>query len=181
MPIISTNFLIGIFFVLYAPVAFATPAAVTPNTAGLLVPRVPDNNMCGQMQWRSRQCAPDRTPQSWDDVCENDNFDIRVPGENCPQNTYCENILDVDANNQLIETIQCVAGTAPGVSKSRKRAKDPQIGSSSKKQAVTSLANSQLYHELIIADDMLASVAAFILSEFFSSSKLTLQLVLMRI
>ena len=166
MSVISTNFLIGVFTALYVTVALATPAAVTPNTPALLVPRAPENNMCGQMQWLSRECAPGRTVIAWDDVCSNGHYQIKIPGPNCPVGTYCENTIDFEGD-VLIATIQCVPRNDPGVSQSRKRGNDPQIGSSSKKQAVTSLANSQLYHELIIADDMLASVSAIFLSECF--------------
>jgi hypothetical protein len=156
------NILIGVFTTLYASVVSATP--VPQNITALLVPRAPENNMCGQMQWLSRECAPGRTILSWDDVCQNVNFQIRIPGENCPVGTYCENIVDFEGN-VLIATIRCVLRTLPGVSQSRKRGKDPQIGSSTKKQATNSLANTQVYHQLIIADDMLASVSAFFLSE----------------
>ena len=157
MPVISTNFLIGISFVLYA-------AVVTPNTSALLVPRAPQDNMCGQLQWLYRECAPGRNILAWDDVCQNAHYQISVSGPNCPPGTYCENTIDFEGD-VLIATIQCIARTAPGVSQSRMRANDPQIGSSSKIQATNSLANSQRYHQVIIADDMLASVSAFFLSE----------------
>ena len=164
MVVISTNFFIGVFVVFYASVASAIP---TPAGSSNITARAPAQHGCGAMQWRSRECAPERGPQQWDDVCENDHHDLRVPGIPCPPGTYCDNVLDVDPDNVLINSIQCLPGSKPGMTQPKKRRMDPQTGSSSKKQATTQLGPTQVYHQLVIADDMLASVSAFFLSESF--------------
>jgi hypothetical protein len=151
-------------FALYAYVASASPStAVTPE---ILQPRAPKNNLCGQMNWLRRECAPGRSAMSWDDVCKNEIFEISVPGL-CPDYTICDDILEIDyANHKVLEVIQCLPPPAPGTAVPRKWANDPQIGSSVQKRAVVSLANTQMHHEVFIADDMMASVSAVILSEF---------------
>src|SRR5260221_13660038 len=100
MLVISTKFLIGVFVAFYSSVASATPTVVTKDTTELLVPRAPADNKCGQMQWRSRECAPGRRGMAWGDGGENDHFDVKVPGL-CPDKTVFEDILDVDSDNQL--------------------------------------------------------------------------------
>jgi hypothetical protein len=158
---ISTTFAIGVFVALYPSVGSATPTAVTPNTPTLLVPRIPEDSLCGEMNWVLRECVPSKNPRAWQDVCVNTHFQLEIPG-NCPDNTVCENIVNHDAET----TIRCVSTSEPGTSKSRQSATDPQAGASNEFQAVTSLANTQFKFEVFVADDMLASVAAFVLSKF---------------
>ena len=162
--VISTNFFVGVSVAFYAAVASAIPTPDGSSNITALDPRAPAQHGCGQsrMQWRSRECAPERGPQQWDDVCEND---IRVPGI-CPPDTYCNNVLDVDPDNILINSIQCLPGAEPGTARPRKTRTDPEVGSSSIKQVTTQLGPSHVYQQFVIVrDDILASVSAFFLSE----------------
>jgi len=166
MLVISTKFLIGVFVAFYASVASATPTAVTEDTTELLEARAPVDNKCGQMTWVRRECAPGRSGMAWDDVCENNHYNVKVAGL-CPDNTVCEDTLEIDRpNNRVLEIIICVPIAPVGTAQPRKRAEDPQIGSSSKKQATNRYGVTQMHHEVFIADDMTASISAVILSEF---------------
>ena len=82
----------------------------------------------------------------------------------------CEDILD-----GMDETIQCIPLVKEGKTSPRAAKTDPQIGTSDKKSARVSLENTQLKHEVIIADDMKASVTATFLSKCLPlASKLVL-------
>jgi hypothetical protein len=105
---IFTNFLIGVFGARYVSVASATG--------------VSDDNKCGQKVWLRRECPPGKSAMAWGDVCQNrtDHHNFKSDLDLCADNAVCEDILDIDANNQLIETIQCVALVAPGTERERR-------------------------------------------------------------
>jgi len=88
----------------------------------------------------------------------------------CSGSTMCDDILD-----ELDETIKCIPLLKEGETAPREAKTDPQVGNSDKKSAVVSLEGTQLKHEVVIADDMKASVTAMFLSKCLPlASKLVL-------
>jgi hypothetical protein len=100
-------------------------------------------------------------PRNW-------HFEMPIPGvPDCPIDTYCEDI-EGTVNGVVVKTTKCTPFSKSGVSQTRKQNTDPQAGSSVNKEAPKGLATATMYHQLTIADDMMASVSAFILSEFLA-------------
>jgi hypothetical protein len=174
--VISTKLFVGVFVALYASVISAIPTyAVASNTTALEPRQTPPGyyshtHMCDHWTlWLRRECTFNIRPTSWRDHCLNsNNVETQVPGfPDCPEGTFCDDIW-VPYNGRVVKTIQCLPKTNPGVAQSRKQSTDPQAGSSGVKEAVISRETSTLYHQLVIADDMLASVSAFFMSEFLT-------------
>ena len=94
---------------------------------------------------------------SWRDVCEGG---LQIYSS-CPKLSLCEDILD-----GMDETIRCNPLQPEGSTSPRSKASDPQVGTSEMKTAAFTLSTTQLRHDVIIADDMKASVAAMVLSKF---------------
>jgi hypothetical protein len=102
---------------------------------------------------------PSAGPRAWFDLCLG-GHDHEVNSE-CPGNTYCENIDD--GNDK---SIKCVNRQSPGTSAERDTYNAAIIGSSGTVKALSGRLNAQPHHTVIIPDNMKASVAAFVLSEF---------------
>src|SRR5258708_9000192 len=105
MPI-SRTFLTGtVFLAFYTCVASASPAAVSPNHAGVLRREVPADSHCGNMEWMWRECLPAVSKQAYRDICWSENLHANLPVRAyCPGNTDCFDILDW----HLDKTIMCV-------------------------------------------------------------------------
>ena len=85
MLVISKTALIGVFFALYTA---AIPTAGTPDIPALLMPRkVPADTACPQEKWLRRQCVLSNSPQTWEELCRNNQ--ISKIGF-CPGNTVCK-------------------------------------------------------------------------------------------
>jgi hypothetical protein len=131
------------------------------------------------MVWMRRDCAPEISFTAWDDVCQNIFYEVKIPGiPACAEDTYCEDIWITNLAGRMTKTIRCVPGSKPGVAQTRKQATDPQVGSSTTQLAPMGITTSTLYHQLAIANDMVASVSAFFMSEFLRIS-IPLRLVVM--
>ena len=142
----------------YIPITSTTPTAVTLNRTALLKPREkPANNFCEPtFAWLKRECVASVQLTSWRDVCEGG---LQLYSS-CPSGTVCDDILD-----GLDETIRCVRLEPDGSTSPRETKSDPQVGTSDKKTAITTLATTQLLFEVNIVENMLASVYAMFLSK----------------
>jgi hypothetical protein len=153
MLVISTNFFIGAFIALYASVASAIPTTA---------PGAPLKNFCGAMPWVRRECAPGTSPRAWVDICKHNPSDMRATGSpECPIGTYCENIIVSGKTRRMT----CVPASKPGTTQPS-IGSELLFGSSVLKQSAKGMSTTTARHELKITHDMLASVSAFVLSEF---------------
>jgi hypothetical protein len=151
MLVISLSKLIGVSLGLYISVASATPILESRVVA--------QPNLCGGSTWRRRECVTYITPQTWRDICSPPaypNVESQVYSS-CPPNTVCENIVDDDGDR----SIKCVNIEKPGQTSTLNTKTDPQIGTSVVKEGSVS---AELGVEVTIQNDILASVAAVVLS-----------------
>ena len=115
-----------------------------------------------------RECLPGVQVTTWRDVCEGG---LQYYGS-CSASTLCVDILD-----ELDETIRCVPLKREGETEPRLAKTDPQIGTSGIQSALINLVTgrTQLTYQVVIEDDMKASVTAMFLSMFLPlASKLVL-------
>ena len=169
--------LIGVFLALYISLASATPTdGRSANPIDTLRARkVPDSNLCGELTWVFRVCQPTVGVGAWMDYCHgtesDDGSDYSYEAySSCPPRHVCENLVDEDEDR----TIKCVPIQEPGTSKKRKKPTDPQIGSSDVKVARISVKATQVDTEVTVENDMKASVAAVLLSEFLLASNVAI-------
>ena len=168
--------LIGVFLALYISLASAIPTdSRSVNPIDTLRPRkTPDSHLCGNLHWIYRECRPTAGVGSWLDSClgftDEGDFHSFEGYSNCPPQHACEDIVDEDDDR----SIKCVPIQEPGTSKKRKADSDPQIGSSDVKVARISVEATQTETEVIILDDMKASVAAVLLSKFLLTINLAI-------
>ena len=160
--------LIGVFLALYISLASATSTdSRSANPIDTLRPRkVPASNLCRELTWFFRMCRPTAGVGAWMDYChgtqsDGSHYSYEAYGS-CPPRHVCENLVDEDEDR----TIKCVPIQEPGTSKKRKKPTDPQIGSSDVKVARISVEATQVDTEVTVENDMKASVAAVLLSEF---------------
>jgi hypothetical protein len=147
-------------------ISSTTPIAVTPNAPALVVPRtIQEYNLCEpDLAWVRSECTPALQITAWRDVCEGG---VQLYGS-CPIATVCEAIFD-----GLDETTRCIPLIKEGETELRTSETDPQIGTSPKKFGIISQETTQLGYEVMIADDMAASVTAMFLGKFLQfASKL---------
>ena len=147
---------------LYTSVAFASPVSIDFTPKPGLHRRRPLTNLCNPpIGWERRQCVPEHTPWTWQDVCS---AGPRGPWGACFPTQVCENYTDEDGDRN----IRCIENYKPGQTKPRTESDDPFIGASEMKEAGISLYAWKFQHNVKITDNVgLSSVAANLLSEFF--------------
>jgi len=158
---ISTTFLTGtVFLAFYTSVASASPAAVSPNHAGLLRREVPIDNHCGNMEWIQRECLPNVSKTAYRDTCWSENLRSFLPVRAyCADDTECFDILDW----HLDKTIMCV----PIVKAGHVDTKTPsgsQAGSSGVKEGIITPSMS-MDHQMKVQGDIHGSLSARLLCE----------------
>jgi hypothetical protein len=156
---ISTTFLTGtVFLAFYTSVASASPAAVSPNHAGLLRREVPADSHCGNMEWMWRECLPNVSRQAYRDICHsavyNQNLPVRAY---CSWDSECFDILDW----HLDKTIMCVPVLRKGEG-DKETSVGGQAGSSGLKEGKITPSMS-MSHQMKITDDIHGSLSAVLL------------------
>ena len=158
---ISATFLTGtVFLAFYTSVASASPAAVSPNHAGLLRREEPADQHCGNMEWLWRECLPNVSRQAYRDICWSETYQTNLPVRAyCPQDCQCMDILDW----HLDKTIMCVPIVKPGQFDT-KTSSGGQAGSSEVKEGKITPSMS-MTHEMKVQGDIHGSLSAILMCE----------------
>jgi len=158
---ISTTFLTGtVFLAFYTSVASASPAAVSPNHAGLLRREVPRDSLCGVMEWLYRECMPNVSKQAYRDLCFSHDLNQRLPVRAyCPENTECFNTEDADKEKLIVCVPIVKAGEHDTIT-----ASGSQAGSSGIKEGIITPSMS-MSHQMSVQEDIYGTLSAVLLCE----------------
>jgi hypothetical protein len=162
--------LTGIFLILYISATSAMPNGQPEEAQNInddIHARQQDDNLCPlPYVWIRRECLGSVGLTDWQDVCAKSSsptqLDFSIIKDrrgNCPANTYCMNVFNVQGSrtNRCVSTAQA---------KGEQKLDDPQVGVSDWKRAETRLGNTQVQYSVTIDHDMAgASVAAVFQSE----------------
>ena len=112
-----------------------------------------------------RECVPNITVRTLEDVCE-----VQMPKNgpvitndvysSCPPQNICSDFVDEDGDR----SIKCVNTQKPGNIQLRTKPSDPEIGASVVQEAQISVTSFDI--DVSVANDMIASVTANVLSRF---------------